>query len=275
MTTPFLTEFDIHLLAEGTHYRTYEKLGAHLGTQNGQPGTHFAVWAPNAEAVSVIGDFNDWAWDAAPMRYAGAGVWEAFVPGVEQGVEAERRSGQPCRFHHVFVHRISLEAAAGRARMKTTLCSQGQAMVGDNGGKPGDAGKQSLSATTEAGEVMRHNAAGEHSHIGVQDAATEGHRGVSPSGSQTAQLVLVARIVTPVAKAACKFVAEQIHHVLCHMLSVRSISEHHVDPLRRNPARLELFNQGRYVMTRADAAGFPRNEDHRRFSSGGNLPQRW
>ena len=57
MSELVLTDFDLHLLAEGTHYRTYEKLGAHLREVNGVAGVHFAVWAPNASRVSVVGDF--------------------------------------------------------------------------------------------------------------------------------------------------------------------------------------------------------------------------
>jgi len=86
VTTPFLTEFDLHLIAEGTHYRTYNKLGAHLFQLDGQPGTHFAVWAPNARDVSVVGDFNNWQPGIHPMRpRPEAGIWECFVPGVGQG----------------------------------------------------------------------------------------------------------------------------------------------------------------------------------------------
>jgi 1,4-alpha-glucan branching enzyme len=86
MTSPFLTDFDLHLLREGTHYRTYLKLGAHLAQCDGVRGTHFAVWAPNARAVSVIGDFNGWRRDANPMTLRpAAGVWECFIPGVTQG----------------------------------------------------------------------------------------------------------------------------------------------------------------------------------------------
>jgi 1,4-alpha-glucan branching enzyme len=74
-----LTDYDLHLLAEGTHYRTFEKLGAHVV----EGGAHFAVWAPNAASVSVIGDFNDWNPAAAPMQLRPeAGVWELFIPGV-------------------------------------------------------------------------------------------------------------------------------------------------------------------------------------------------
>ena len=59
-TTPFLSDYDLHLLGEGNHYRIYEKLGAHVIEQDGIFGTHFAVWAPNARQVSVIGEFNEW-----------------------------------------------------------------------------------------------------------------------------------------------------------------------------------------------------------------------
>jgi 1,4-alpha-glucan branching enzyme len=77
-----LTDYDVHLFTEGTHYRSFEKLGAHVV----EGGAFFAVWAPNAESVSVIGDFNNWAPGATPMQLRPeAGVWEAFVPGVHNG----------------------------------------------------------------------------------------------------------------------------------------------------------------------------------------------
>ena len=86
MSSPFLTEFDAHLFGEGTHYRTYEKLGARLAEVDGTRGAYFAVWAPNARAVSVVGDFNGWNPDVHAMKqYPSIGVWEAFVPGVHQG----------------------------------------------------------------------------------------------------------------------------------------------------------------------------------------------
>jgi 1,4-alpha-glucan branching enzyme len=80
-----LSDFDQQLFAEGTHDRVYEKLGAHLTTQDGVPGVHFAVWAPNARLVSVVGDFNQWNPAANSMRSNSAGIWEAFVPNVGQG----------------------------------------------------------------------------------------------------------------------------------------------------------------------------------------------
>jgi 1,4-alpha-glucan branching enzyme len=81
-----LTEYDLHLLGEGTHYRSYDKLGAHVIEHEGQRGTRFAVWAPNAQVVSVIGDFNDWSAARHPMRlHAGVGIWECFIPRVAEG----------------------------------------------------------------------------------------------------------------------------------------------------------------------------------------------
>jgi 1,4-alpha-glucan branching enzyme len=80
-----LTEFDRYLLAEGTFHRAYERLGAHLVERGGQRGVQFAVWAPNAKFVSVIGDFNGWNRAANPMEPSSAGVWEAFIPNVGQG----------------------------------------------------------------------------------------------------------------------------------------------------------------------------------------------
>ena len=86
MESPFLTDFDLHLLGEGSHYRNYEKLGAHLTELDGEPGVRFAVWAPNAQSVSVIGDFNGWNRNSHPMRSRGdSGIWETFIPDIGQG----------------------------------------------------------------------------------------------------------------------------------------------------------------------------------------------
>ncbi|OAN53123.1 1,4-alpha-glucan branching enzyme [Paramagnetospirillum marisnigri] len=83
---PLLGDLDIHLLVEGTHLRTFEKLGAHLREADGIAGVHFAVWAPNADRVSVVGDFNGWDGRRHAMRRRhDAGVWEIFIPGLGQG----------------------------------------------------------------------------------------------------------------------------------------------------------------------------------------------
>ncbi|MFA9229134.1 MAG: 1,4-alpha-glucan branching protein GlgB [Microgenomates group bacterium] len=83
---PVLGEVDEYLLGEGTHKRIWQALGAHLIEHEGVAGTHFAVWAPNAQRVSVVGDFNVWDGRRHPMRRRGAtGVWESFVPSVGEG----------------------------------------------------------------------------------------------------------------------------------------------------------------------------------------------
>jgi 1,4-alpha-glucan branching enzyme len=83
---PVLGELDIHLLSEGNHLRAYEKLGAHCIELEGVSGVGFAVWAPNAKRVSVIGDFNAWDGRRHPMRvHPSCGVWEIFVPEIGPG----------------------------------------------------------------------------------------------------------------------------------------------------------------------------------------------
>jgi 1,4-alpha-glucan branching enzyme len=84
---PFLlTEFDLYLMGEGRHYDAYEKLGAHSKTVDGVTGVHFAVWAPNARRVSVVGNFNHWDGRVHPMRFRGSsGIWELFVPELGEG----------------------------------------------------------------------------------------------------------------------------------------------------------------------------------------------
>ncbi len=86
-TTSIFSDFDLYLFGQGKNYRIYEKMGAHVRTVNGVTGVHFAVWAPNALAVSVIGDFNNWQRGANPMqlRHQDLGIWECFVPGVQPG----------------------------------------------------------------------------------------------------------------------------------------------------------------------------------------------
>jgi 1,4-alpha-glucan branching enzyme len=84
---PTLGELDVHLASEGRHQDLYEKLGAHVREIDGVTGTSFAVWAPSAASVSVVGDFNSWDGRLHPMRALGSsGIWELFVPGVEAGL---------------------------------------------------------------------------------------------------------------------------------------------------------------------------------------------
>jgi 1,4-alpha-glucan branching enzyme len=84
--TGLFGEQDLHLFNEGTHCRVYRKLGAHVATVDGREGVAFGVWAPNAEGVFVIGDFNGWDKSSHPLRSVGAsGIWQGFVPGLGQG----------------------------------------------------------------------------------------------------------------------------------------------------------------------------------------------
>ena len=83
---PVLGDMDIWLMGEGTHLRPFEVLGAQQRTLLGVAGTSFAVWAPNASAVSVIGDFNGWQHGKTPLsQRAQSGIWEGFVPGAHRG----------------------------------------------------------------------------------------------------------------------------------------------------------------------------------------------
>ncbi len=97
--SPRLTDFDLHLFAEGNHHRIYEKLGAHLAELDGVAGVYFAVWAPNARNVSVIGDFNRWDGRNHQMRKGASGIWELFIPGLGVGTrykyEVKNYAGHP------------------------------------------------------------------------------------------------------------------------------------------------------------------------------------
>ena len=82
---PLLSDFDLHLHGEGTNYESYRTMGAHLVECDSVPGVRFAVWAPNAEVVSVVGDFNDWDERRHPMRLRTGGIWEFFMPNIRDG----------------------------------------------------------------------------------------------------------------------------------------------------------------------------------------------
>ncbi len=106
-----LADQDLHLFNEGTHYRLYEKLGAHRMQAKGMEGTHFAVWAPNARNVFVMGDFNGWNQGELHLGARGhSGIWEGFVPGVAKGahykysIESHQRGyrGEKCDPFAVF-----------------------------------------------------------------------------------------------------------------------------------------------------------------------------
>ncbi len=86
-TRSLITDYDVYLFRQGTHFRLYEKLGSHPAVLDGTKGTFFAVWAPNAAEVSVIGDFNGWEGGKDPLRFRsdGSGIWEGFIPGIGHG----------------------------------------------------------------------------------------------------------------------------------------------------------------------------------------------
>lgn len=88
-THSLFTDFDISLFKAGKHFRLYEKLGAHLTEVDGKKGSYFAVWAPSAKAVSVIGDFNYWNDNEhfLNVRWDGSGIWEGFIPDVQKGTK--------------------------------------------------------------------------------------------------------------------------------------------------------------------------------------------
>jgi len=87
MNISLLTDHDIYLFKEGNHFRLYEKMGAHIIEKEGVKGVYFAVWAPNAKAVSVIGDFNGWDKNSHHLnqRWDGSGIWEGFIPDIKKG----------------------------------------------------------------------------------------------------------------------------------------------------------------------------------------------
>ncbi len=88
LSRPPISDLDLYLFGEGKHERIYEKLGAHIGVHDGAAGTRFAVWAPNAERVSVVGPFNQWNGNLHVLQpRASSGVWESFIPNLGVGTE--------------------------------------------------------------------------------------------------------------------------------------------------------------------------------------------
>ena len=81
-----ITDFDLYLLGEGNHFKSYEKFGARVLDADGLQGVYFALWAPHAQVVSIVGNFNAWQTNAHPMRRIDAsGVWDLFIPGLKEG----------------------------------------------------------------------------------------------------------------------------------------------------------------------------------------------
>src|SRR4051794_11042225 len=115
---PVLTDFDLHLLGEGTHYRNFERLGAHVREHSGYRGVHFAVWAPNAVRVSVVGNFNHWDGRRHPLRNCGTtGIWEIFIPDLGEGevYKFEVKS----RYQNYLVQKSDPYAFAAEVRPRT------------------------------------------------------------------------------------------------------------------------------------------------------------
>jgi len=115
---PVLSDFELHLLGEGTHTRNYESLGAHIREWDGIRGVQFAVWAPNADRASVIGNFNHWDGRRHPMRRCGeGGIWEIFIPDLGQGehYKYEIRS----RINHYLVQKSDPYGFAAEFRPRT------------------------------------------------------------------------------------------------------------------------------------------------------------
>ena len=92
-THSLFSEFDINLFKGGKHFRLYEKLGSHIITVEGQSGVYFAVWAPSAKQVSVIGDFNHWNGEEHQLfvRWDSSGIWEDFIPNIGHGEKYKYR----------------------------------------------------------------------------------------------------------------------------------------------------------------------------------------
>ena len=104
-----LTSYDLHLLGEGTHFDAFNKLGAHLIEHDGVSGVHFAVWAPNARRINVVGDFNGWKGDAHPLRpLEQSGYWETFVAGLPKGAK----------------YKFEVHGADGRTVLKADPCGR-------------------------------------------------------------------------------------------------------------------------------------------------------
>ena len=113
------TEHDIYLFKQGNHFRLYDRLGSRQMSVEGVTGTYFAVWAPNAERVSVTGDFNGWdkGGNALQVRGDGSGIWEGFVPGIAHGARYKYHIAS--RFHGYAVDKADPFASFSEVPPKT------------------------------------------------------------------------------------------------------------------------------------------------------------
>jgi 1,4-alpha-glucan branching enzyme len=147
-----LSDYDLYLMGEGAHHRNYEKLGAHLAALGGVSGVNFAVWAPNARRVSVVGDFNGWDGRVHPMRlHPGNGLWEIFVPGLADGAfykfEVLPKEGPPVLKSDPYAFGFELPPRTGSVVTDLTYT------WGDDAWMAARAGKQSLDAPIAIYEV--------------------------------------------------------------------------------------------------------------------------
>ena len=136
---PTLGQLDLHLLAEGRHEGLWRHLGAQVRVHQGAPGTSFAVWAPGARAVRVVGDFNGWDGRLHPMRVLGSsGVWEIFLPGVAPGArykfEVVGKHGQMSLRADPFAFATEVPPGHGECRHPEQVRMAGRSMVR----QPGD-----------------------------------------------------------------------------------------------------------------------------------------
>jgi 1,4-alpha-glucan branching enzyme len=148
-----LTDHDIYLFNEGTHYRLFDKLGAHVVSSQGGQGTYFAVWAPNADHVALMGDFNDWNRASHGLRArASSGIWEGFLPGVEPGAHYKYQISS--RYHGYRVEKADPFAFRTEVPPKTaSVVSTLDYAWGDDTWLHERRRRQSLSAPTSIYEV--------------------------------------------------------------------------------------------------------------------------
>ncbi|CVK34214.1 protein of unknown function [Methanoculleus bourgensis] len=122
-TGSLISDYDVYLFRQGNHFRLYERLGSHPVVLEGTQGTFFAVWAPNAAEVSVIGDFNGWEAGKNPLavRSEGSGIWEGFIPDVGHG--ALYKYHIRSRYNDYSVDKGDPFATTGRSRQRPRLSS--------------------------------------------------------------------------------------------------------------------------------------------------------